>query len=89
MATINKSRLPYRYYEFLEEGTSVAHYVNITDDLLTYKMENNRLGCINRDKNAINNMVKIDVDLRFQPTEEEIKKKKIRIRSEGHPARLL
>lgn len=27
--------------------------------VLTYKMENNRYGCINRDKNAVNNMKKI------------------------------
>ena len=27
--------------------------------ILTYKMENNRLGCINRDKNAVNNIKKI------------------------------
>lgn len=27
--------------------------------ILTYKMENNRMGCINRDRNAVKNMVKI------------------------------
>ena len=27
--------------------------------ILTFKMENNRMGCINRDNNAVNNMVKI------------------------------
>ena len=27
--------------------------------VLTYKMENNKSGCINRDENAVNNMIKI------------------------------
>ena len=27
--------------------------------VLTYKMENNQIGCINRDENAVNNMIKI------------------------------
>jgi hypothetical protein len=27
--------------------------------ILTYKTENGRLGCINRDENAVNNMIKI------------------------------
>ena len=27
--------------------------------VLTFKMENNRIGCINRDENAVRNMIKI------------------------------
>ncbi len=27
--------------------------------VLTYKMENKQIGCINRDENAVNNMIKI------------------------------
>lgn len=39
MATIHKSRLPYRFYSYLDDNSSVSHYVNITDDVLSYKME--------------------------------------------------
>lgn len=31
--------------------------------ILTYKMENNRIGCINRDKNSVNNMKKITLSI--------------------------
>jgi hypothetical protein len=39
MATINKSRLPYRFYSGLEPGSTITHTVNIADNLLSYKME--------------------------------------------------
>jgi hypothetical protein len=39
MATINKSVLPYRFYSGLDDGSTVKHIVNITDNLLSYKME--------------------------------------------------
>ena len=32
MATINKSRLPYRYYSCLDDNSTVTHTVNIADD---------------------------------------------------------
>lgn len=39
MATINKSRLPYRFYSGLDDYSTITHTVNITDELLSYKME--------------------------------------------------
>ena len=39
MANINKSRLPYRFYSGLDDGSTLKHTVNITDELLSYKME--------------------------------------------------
>lgn len=39
MATINKSRLPYRFYSGLDDNSTVTHTVNITDELLSYEME--------------------------------------------------
>lgn len=43
--------------------------------ILTFKMENNRLGCINRDKNSINNMKKLtDYFLKYKDRPEKYKR---------------
>jgi hypothetical protein len=44
---------------FINKDKSVGYYK--LHSVLTYKMENNRLGCINRDRNAVLNMKKIVV----------------------------
>ena len=41
---------------YLPDKEGKSHKIH---SVLTYKMENNRLGCINRDKNAVYNMREI------------------------------
>ncbi len=57
----NTSKLNYKTekecdYLYLEDKKGVPRKIH---SVLTYKMENNQSGCINRDKNAVYNMVKI------------------------------
>ena len=43
--------------------------------ILTFKMENNRMGCINRDENAVNNMLKlVDYYFKFKDRPEKFKR---------------
>ena len=41
---------------YLPDATGVIRKIH---SVLTYKMENGQIGCINRDENAVNNMIKI------------------------------
>jgi len=57
----NTSKLNYKTEEvcenlYLPDKKEVMRKLH---SVLTYKMENNQIGCINRDKNAVNNMEKI------------------------------